>query len=250
MDYFDVSRRGGVAVLTLQRGKVNAINAPVVSEFQAVLDETAGDASAGALVLTGHGKFFSFGLDVPGLYALSREDFTSFLRSFTGVYLSIYTYPKPVVAALNGHAIAGGCMLAIACDRRLMVEGKAKIALNEITFGSTVFAGSTEILRACVGQRNAERVMLSGAMFDAGQALALGLVDHAVAADDLLPLAIEEAGAMASRDSAAFRSMRNLLRGRIAEAIRRCEEESIREFVEIWYSESTRQQLKRIVIRD
>jgi enoyl-CoA hydratase/carnithine racemase len=131
-----------------------------------------------------------------------------------------------------------------------MAEGSAKIALNEITFGSTVFAGSTEILRACLGHRNAEKVMLTGAMFGSDEALALGLVDHVVPEEDLLKLATEEAAVMASRDAEAFQNMRSLLRGRIVENILSREDDSIREFVEIWYSPATRAQLKKIVIRD
>ncbi|MGD9403128.1 MAG: enoyl-CoA hydratase/isomerase family protein [bacterium] len=250
MAYIDMTRKDGVAVLTLNRGKVNAFNDPVVKELRTLLEGLARDDSVGALVLTGHGRFFSFGLDVPELYLLPREEFAAFLRAFTGLYTYIYTYPKAVMAAVNGHAIAGGCMVAIACDMRLMADGGGKIAINEITFGSTVFSGSTEILRACIGHRNAETVMMSGAMFDPAQALAIGLVDRVVPDEDLLPVAIEEAATMASRDPAAFQSMRTLLRGRIAESILSHEDDSIREFVDIWYSPSTREQLKKIVIRD
>ena len=249
MKHLKVSHAGNIAVLTLKRGKVNAFNGPFVEDFRMALDELAEDESVRALVLTGHGGFFSFGLDVPELYDLSREDFARFLHAFTDVYARIYIYPKPVVAALNGHAIAGGCMIATACDRRLMAEGKGRIGLNEITFGSTVFAGSVEILRACVGQRNAEEVLTSGSMFGTRRALELGLVDRIVDPGDLMSAAVEEAGALASGDRTAFMSMRRLLRGPVEEIIRDRESGSISEFVDIWYSESTREQLKRIEIR-
>jgi enoyl-CoA hydratase/carnithine racemase len=250
MSNIDMSHEVEIAVLKLNRGKVNAFNGPMVREFQTLLDDTAADGSVRGLVITGHGKFFSFGLDVPELYPLTREDFTGFLQAFTRLYMTLYMYPKPVVAALNGHVIAGGCMVAIACDLRLMAEGRAKIALNEITFGSTVFAGSVEMLRACMGQRNAEEVLLSGIMFEPDRAAALGLVDRVVLSEELLPLAIHEARDMASRDARAFRSMRELLRGPVAEVMRAREEDSIREFVDIWYSDSTREQLKGIEIRE
>jgi enoyl-CoA hydratase len=238
-----------IAVLTLHRGKVNAFNRAVVTEFQARIDEMADEGSVKAIVLTGHGKFFSFGLDVPELYSMSKEDFAEFLGAFTRLYATLFVYPKPVIAALNGHAIAGGCMIAIACDRRLITEGRAKMALNEITFGSTVFAGSVEMLRACVGQRNAEEVLFSGGMFDPSQALELGLVDRVVPADDLMQLTLEEARVMAVKCGPAFENMRKLLRGSIAETMRGHESESIREFVDIWYSDETRERLREIRIR-
>jgi 3,2-trans-enoyl-CoA isomerase len=250
MSHVKVERTDKSAVLTLHRGKVNAFNGAVVGELRGQLEELAADDSVGALVLTGHGKFFSFGLDVPELYSMAKEDFAEFLRAFTHLYTTLFVYPKPVIAALNGHAIAGGCMIAVACDRRLMAEGYAKMALNEITFSSTVFAGSVEMLRACVGQRNAEEVLLSGAMFDPHRALTIGLVDTVVPADDLMDLALEEARVMADRSGPAFINMRKLLRGSIAEIMRDREGESIGEFVDIWYSDATREQLKQIRIRE
>lgn len=249
MSVIDFSRDGEVAVLSLHRGKVNALNEDVTHDLLHRFEALAVDASVRAVVLTGRGKFFSFGLDVPELYHLSREQFTRFVEMFTELYTTVYVYPKPVIAALNGHAIAGGCMVALACDRRLMAEGKGKIGLNEVTFGSSVFAGSVEMLRACVGERNAERVLLSGEMLGGDGALALGLIDRIVPAADLLPLALEEARVMAGGDRHAFAELKRLLREPIAEAMRSREAGSIREFVRIWYSETTRKQLKGIEIR-
>lgn len=249
MKYVGLSREGEVVVLTLRRGKVNAMNGAVVEELRSRFDELVAEDSAKAIVLTGRGKFFSFGLDVPELFPLSKDEFTRFVRMFTDLYTAIYVYPKPVIAALNGHTVAGGCMLALACDRRLMAEGKGKIALNEITFGSSVFAGSVEMLRACVGESNAGEILFSGAMFESDKAATLGLVDRIVPAGDLLELAVNEARAMAARDSQAFASIKRLLHGPVMEAIRSRENESIREFVRIWYSETTRRELRGIEIR-
>lgn len=250
MPHVEMSRDDDVAVLTLHRGKVNAINPALVRELRSELDRLEGDASARALVLTGHGKFFSFGLDVPELYPVSQEEFSRFLSDFTDLYRVLYIYPKPVVCAINGHAIAGGCMLAIACDLLLMSEGNGKISLNEITFGSTVFAGSVEMLCARTGVARAARVLLGGALYSPREALAVGLVDRVVDPDELLPLGLEEAHRMGSKDSEAYRSIKNLLRGPVVEAMRKREHESIREFIRIWYSESTRRQLRNIQIRE
>jgi enoyl-CoA hydratase/carnithine racemase len=250
MEYIRRDREGEISVLTLARGKVNAIDPALVRELHATIDDLRADPSVRALVLTGHGSFFSFGLDVPALYPLSREECSLFLSGFTGLYRALYAFPKPVVAALNGHTIAGGCMLAIACDTRLMAQGKGKISLNEITFGASVFAGSVEMLRACVGGRGAERILLSGAMFAPEEALALGLVDRVVAPEQLLPDAVEEARTLGAHDREAFASIKNLLRGPVVRVMEAREEESIRGFIRIWYSEATRKQLRNITIRE
>jgi len=97
----------------------------------------------------------------------------------------MFIYPKPIIAALNGHTIAGGCMLALACDFRLMVPGKAKISLNEIGFGSSVFAGATEMLRFWVGSAMATEVLYSGAMYPANEAFRLGLVQEVISEENL-----------------------------------------------------------------
>jgi 3,2-trans-enoyl-CoA isomerase len=249
MTYVDVTCAEEIATLTLHRGKVNALNESVIRELRARLDELATDDSTRAIVLTGHGEFFSFGFDVPNLYPLPREDLTRFIHLFTDLYTTLYSYPKPVIAALNGHTIAGGCMIATACDRRLMAEGPAKISLNEITFGASVFAGSVEVLQACVGQRNAEEVLLSGAMYSPHEAMSLGLVDRVVAAAELMSMALDEARILASRDTTVFSALKMLLREPNVEAMRRRESESIRKFVDIWYSEPTRRQLREIEIR-
>ena len=121
--------------------------------------------------------------------------------------------------------------------------------MNEITFGSSVFAGSTEMLVEIVGRRNAETILYSGVMYDAEEARGLGLVDDVAAADQLMHVAADKARTLAGHDDAAFRSLKSLTRGPVAESMRRREPESIREFVEIWYSKATRAKLEKIEIR-
>ncbi len=238
----------GVATLTISRGKVNALVGDLVQELRRNFQALETDPAARAVVLTGEGKFFSFGFDIPELFPYSRDAFLDYLVDFTDLYSYLFLFPKPVVAALNGHAIAGGCMLALACDRRVMTSGKAKISLNEIGFGSSVFAGSTEMLRFCLGSRQATEVLYSGAMYSAEEARALGLVDDVVAEEELLGTARRTAGEMGQKYGPAFASLKRLLRGPVAEEMKRREKESLLEFVEIWYSETTRANLKTIKI--
>lgn len=248
MTFVNVTSTEGLAILRLGRGKVNALNEPFVDELTSAVGELGEDPAVRAVVITGEGKFFSFGFDIPELYDYSKEDFTRYLEKFTGLYTLLYELPKPVVAALNGHAVAGGCMLALACDRRLMVPDHAKISLNEITFGASVFAGSVEMLVACTGQREAEEILTTGAMYTGSEAIAMGLVDETVEPARLMEAASAEARELA-RNPEAFRSLKSLLRSPIAARMRDREAASIREFVRIWYSEETRRQLEKITIR-
>lgn len=249
MPLTSITRSNHIAVLTLNRGKVNAINEEMADILLKDFRDLENDNAVKSVVLTGTGKFFSFGLDVPELYSYSQGDFAGFLRKFTNLYTYVFMFPKPVIAAINGHAIAGGCMLVSACDYRIMVTGKAKISLNEVTFGSSVFAGSVEMLRFIVGDKNAEEILKTGSMYSAEQAKNLGLIDIVTDEDQLMPKAIEIADQFSSKDGPAFASIKKLLRKPVAEEMEKREPDSIREFNEIWYSESTRNQLQNIQIR-
>ena len=118
MEFVHVSITDGIAEARLKRGKVNALSEPAVEEIADCLRSLAADLDTRAVILTGDGAFFSFGFDIPEFLGYSRESFAKFLQRFTALYSYLFTYPKPIVAALNGHAIAGGCMLALACDYR------------------------------------------------------------------------------------------------------------------------------------
>jgi 3,2-trans-enoyl-CoA isomerase len=211
----------------------------VIDEMADCFGMLADDHEVKAVIITGAGKFFSFGFDIPEFLRYTKVDFVRYLTKFTDFYTFLFLYPKPVVAALNGHTIAGGCMIAIACDYRIMVSGKAKIALNEINFGSSLFAGSVEMMKLLLGQRKAEEAAYSGAMYAAEEAYQRGLIDRISTEEALESDARNVALMYASRDGVAFKSIKNLLRKSAAEDMRRRERDSIREFVDIWYSEST-----------
>jgi enoyl-CoA hydratase/carnithine racemase len=248
MRHVSVSIEGGVAVVLLGRGKVNALDEPTIDELKDRFRELEADEAVRAVVFSGEGKFFSFGFDIPGFLGHSKPDFSRFLTKFTDLYTYLFTYPKPVVAALNGHTVAGGLMLALACDRRFIAAGKGKVALNELAFGSSVFAGSVEMLRFAVGNRNAEEILYTGALVLPEEALRLGLVDEVCSGEELLGKAMAAARELGGKSQPAFQGIKRLLRDPAAEGMRRRESASIGEFVDIWYSEATWRNLQGIRI--
>jgi Delta3-Delta2-enoyl-CoA isomerase len=248
MDFVCLSTIESIAEARLKRGKVNALNEQAVEEIDGCFQRLAADPDIRAVIFTGDGPFFSFGFDIPEFLSYSQESFSRFLKSFTSLYTYLFTYPKPLVAALNGHAIAGGCMLALACDYRIMVSGRAKISLNEITFGSSVFAGSVAMLKFLVGGKNAQAVLYDGTMYSAQAASQLGMIDQVSSEEKLAGDAREVARRLAAKDAAAFRSMKGLLRAPVADEMAQKEPQSVQEFVDIWYSENTRRNLEAIRI--
>lgn len=248
MQFLQLETKDGVTTVKLGRGKVNAINEDVIDEISGLFENLEKDSGTRAVILTGTGKFFTFGFDIPEFIKYPRADFFRYLTKFTNFYNCLFLYPKPVIAALNGHTIAGGCMISIACDYRLMVGGKARISLNEINFGSSLFAGSVEIAKMWLGQRNAETLAYTGAMYPAEEALQIGLIHEVVSEAELEARADAVARMYAAKDAAAFASIKRLLRKPVADEIRKREKESLHEFVDIWYSDATWRQLQDKVI--
>lgn len=240
----------GVAFVSIEHGKVNALREQVIDELARVFAQLVGMAEAKVIVLTGRDKFFTFGFDIPHFYDYSRESFTSFLIRFTDFYHELFMFPKPVIAAINGHCIAGGTMLATACDYRIMVAGRTKIGSNELGFGSSVFAGTVEMLKYVVGARNARKILYMGELLSASDALSLGLVDKLTTSLDLARDIQEISRKFASKEPTAFASIKTMLRRSVHEKMLKWESQSIHKFVDIWYSEETRQRLGSIAIHD
>ena len=249
MDIVERSVTNRVATLTLTRGKVNAINPELVGALERRLDEIESDDQVHAVVLTGRGSFFSFGWDVPELISYEREAFAAFVARFAQLYRRLFAFPKPVVAAINGHAPAGGCMLALGCDVRIMSSTSARIGLNEITFAAGLPAGSIEMLRFWIGSARATRVVVTGALFAGTEALELGLVDRLMPPNDVLAAAQAEAAILAAKAQPAYAMTKRFLRQGAIDDMEAREAISIAQFVPVWYSPETREELKRIVIR-
>ena len=249
MEFVSIERHDQTAVVTLSRGKVNAIQQQVVAELREAFAEIERDNSIRSVVLTGRGKFFSFGLDVPSLYDLPPDEFGNFLKDFCGICAELFLFPKPIVAAVNGHAVAGGCMLLIPCEAVIAVDAPINIALTEVILGASLFASTVEMLRYRVSNHVAEQLLLTGKSLTASSARTAGLVDEVASTEHLLPKAIAKAGELATHYGPGYKAIRRLIREPIAERWRSREEASIAEFVGVWYSSETRAKTKLITIR-
>lgn len=202
-------RDGPVLLLTLNRpDKRNALSAALRRELIAALAADRDDPSARVVVLTGAGKAFAAGADVEELASRSAWAQRAFLQP-PHVYGAVSTHPKPVLAALNGHALGAGLELAMACDLRV-AHPAAKLGQPEVALGIIPGGGGTQRLPRLVGLGRASRMVLSGDAVDAATALAWGLVDEV--ADDAVGKAKEIARAMAQRSPTALRLAKEALR--------------------------------------
>lgn len=174
LDILDLD--GGVRVLRLASPPVNALGPALVGRLRDALDAAVQD-QVGAVVLAGGPKVFSAGLDVPALLELERDAMLAFWRDFLGLAARLARAPMPVAAAIDGHSPAGGAVLALYCDVRIMARGPFKIGLNEVQVGLPVPAVIQAAMRRQVGPRLAEQLLVAGAMVDSERALAIGLID-------------------------------------------------------------------------
>lgn len=188
---------GEVAVVRLDHGPVSAMDVElceaVAAQFRALVTDPAR-----AVVLTGSGRAFSAGADLRRLVAEGEPYIRRFVPALDGMFRAVFELGKPVVAAVNGHAIAGGCVLAACADVTLAAEGRGRIGVPELLVGVPFPRVATEVVRFAVGDTVAGRLMLGAQTYPVAEAAALGLVDAVVAPDELLAEAVSRAHAMAT----------------------------------------------------
>lgn len=175
----------GILELNLARPPVNALDPALIARLKEAI-ESAPAAGAEALLLSGSPGLFSAGLDIPALLQLDRAAMRAFWQDFFAVCAALARAPIPVVAAVTGHSPAGGAVLAIFCDYRVMARGDYRIGLNEVQVGLTVPDCIQAALRRLIGVYRAERMLVAGAMLGADDALATGMVDELVAPDEVV----------------------------------------------------------------
>lgn len=185
----DTADFDGIAVLTLDHGPVNALDLELLSAFPKAL---AAVTDARAVVLTGSGRTFSAGVDLKRIVAGGAGYVAEFLPVLSHALLGLFDHPTPVVAAVNGHALAGGCVLAAACDVRLMAEGEGTIGLAELAAGLPFPTVPLEIVRHAVGPA-ADALVLGAGRLAPGGAAAIGLVHETVEPGRLLAAALVRA---------------------------------------------------------
>lgn len=240
--------RGRVAVLELDRGVTNAIDLEMIEELAALLQQIRTDGEIDALILSSaNEKFFSIGFDLPVLFDLERDDFLFFFRSFNRLCLDLFTFPKPTVVAITGHAIAGGCIVAYCCDYRIISDGRKLMGVNEIKLGVPLPYPADCILRFMVGDRNACELIDFGEFHLPERSLSLGIVDQVLPAGKVLSESLERAKKLGSSPGETWKLIKKNRVHELERKIMAGLEESERLFVDLWYAAETRELLKAAI---
>jgi methylglutaconyl-CoA hydratase len=207
-----LEREDPLAIITFNRpAKRNAISTEMIQEILAALDEIQ-NSSVRVAILTGAGTAFSAGMDLEGLRSLAEQSHDQNLedsRRMATLFHRIYSFPKPLIAAVNGHAIAGGCGIATLCDFTLSVPA-AKFGYTEVRIGFLPALVSVFLIRQ-VGEKRARDLLLTGRLVDAKEGLHLGLVTEVVPREELMPRARELARTLVANSPASVRGAKQLL---------------------------------------
>ena len=234
----NLEERGDVTIVRLQHGKVNALDLELLL---AIAEAMRGVDQARGVVITGSGSAFSAGVDLRRIVEGGPSSVREFLPVLSDCFLAIFDHRGPVVAAVNGHAIAGGCVIAAACDVRLMSRGR--IGLAELSVGVPFPPAAMEIMRYAVGPA-VGHLVLTAALLDPAQAQSIGLVHHVCEAEALLDSAVDWARQMLRTPADVFavskRQLQQPARDRIA--ARGGDEEAV---AELWSSDRTRDAIAR-----
>jgi Delta3-Delta2-enoyl-CoA isomerase len=199
---------GPVLVATMARGKANALNAALVEELHALLDAARGDESVRAVVIaSANHKLFCGGLDVGEVFAYDEPTMRQFFDRFVALLDGLRDLPKPVVAAVSGHAYAGGALIALASDFRVLSDGEFGFALNEVDLGLVLPAAATRWIAPILGAATRD-VLLGGAAITPKQALELGIASDVVPASAVVHRAIALARALAEKPPIAFAAIK------------------------------------------
>jgi len=231
--------------LRIDRPPANALSPELLGALRDEMNTAAGDGVE-AVVLSGRAGLFSAGLDVPYLLTVSREEIRTTWERLFGLMKDLSTAPMPVAAALTGHSPAGGAVLAICCDYRVMAEGDFRIGMNEVAVGIPMPLYIHQVLETLVGRRQAERLSVEGLMFNSKRAHAIGLVDELAPTDQVVERSISWCRSLLALPRAAMLTTRRAIRADLAEIGDEVTGETLDRLVEMWFSEETQGALRTL----
>ena len=208
---FELTHRGRVAVLQMTHGKANAMDVEFCRALSAQV-EACRQSPAAALVVTGQGKMFSAGVDLPRLVEGGAAYVREFLPAMNHAFETLFAFPKPMVAAVNGHAIAGGCVLTGCADYRIMAREPGRIGIPELLVGVPFPVVPLEIVRFATPPQFIQALIYRGLTLPADAALQHGLIDAVADPDRLLDEAVAVADSLAGVPYEAFHLTKRLLR--------------------------------------
>lgn len=241
----DVIEHGVVRELKLARPPANALSPDLLGELASRVATAPADGVR-ALVLSGSEGIFTGGLDVPLLIKLDHDGLVEALERFFGAMEALAASKLPVAAAITGHSPAGGAVLALFCDWRVMADGAYAIGLNEVRIGIPVPEVVAAALARAVGPRHAEALCQTGRLLTPPEALRVGLVDEVVPAERVVPAAVEWCLELTGLPNHALRGTRRTVRRDLVDVVRRSRDRDVESLAREWFRPEVQEPLRAL----
>ena len=250
MSTLNIIKRDQYTIVQLNRGKVNAINLQMVRDLSKVVESIKRDDSVKGLILTGQPHFFTAGLDVIELYGYDKATIQEMFIEFGNLYITLAKFPKPLIAAITGHAPAGGTVFAITCDYRVMADGdKYTIGLNEILVNIGLSQDIINGYTFWLGKGVATRHLLKGTLMNATEAQAIGFVDEVCPLDEVLDRSEEQMKRYIQAEPQIFQGIKSKVRKSWLTQLGKNGEAELKENLGIWWKPEIRTRMKGFVER-
>ena len=247
MNTIKVNVKNKIAIITLDRSRSNPINTEMVHELREIIQNIDKDENTLGLIITGKEGFFSAGVDLIELYNYSETELRDFWTNFLDFVSLFASFKKPAIAAINGHAPAGGCVLALCCDYRIMADGKYIIGLNELPVGIIVPNSIFQLYAFWLGNAKAYRFLLDGQLLSPTEALSNGLIDEIVRGESILTAAERQMHKFIQFNKTTWQQSKLNMRQELLEKLNADESQMLETILKQWWSPSSRAILKTII---
>jgi enoyl-CoA hydratase/carnithine racemase len=249
MKTLKIEFRDNIAVIELNRPKAHALDRRLVSDLQETIVELGEASHVEGAILTATGNIFCAGLDLIELYRYDEDGIIDLWERFGRMMRDLIRFPKPLVGAINGHAPAGGCVLAMCCDYRFMAEGQGRIGLNEVAVGVVFPKPVIELARHVLGDTRASDMIFHGALLFPEQAGAFGLVHATVPPEHLMETAEQKIQSWLALPQVPWREAKAVLRAPLLKAMDIEFSEAYGETIRHWWSAESRATVAKMIER-
>ena len=247
MSHIHLIKKDNYGIIQMDREKVNPMNYEFVAGLRIALKNFLEDDRIEGAIINGKENIFSAGLDLPELYSYDEMQFDKFWRNFMDLVFDMIAFDKPLIASINGHAPAGGCVIAICCDYRVMASGNYKIGLNEIPVGLVLPRALFEIYSYWLGTKTAYQYALEGKLMLPEHAKEIGLIDEIVPPENVLAAAEEQLKRYLQFDQNSWRISKRQMKQNLLKSITNVTEFEMNTFSQQWWSEPVRLKIKSFV---
>lgn len=236
-----------LAIIALDRGRSNPINHEMVKELTVFIKNMAEDDNIGGVILTGKEGFFSSGIDLIEAYDYKKDQVREFWTDFLAMQNTLAAFNKPLVAAISGHSPAGGCVMAVACDYRVMADGKFIIGLNEIPVGIIVPGSVFNMYSFWLGQHKAYQYLMEGKLLNVNEALEVGLIDEICPPESVINHAEKKIRAYMQMNAATWSQSKMNLRKDLIAKLNSEQSDTLTKMLAQWWAPATRKGLQMMI---